>query len=145
MKKPKYRANKFYCCETCGRRYKLKMLVPDSGCCKDSLHWDSEKEYNRWRELKLMEKAGGIKDLKRQVRFEFQLIYSEPISIENIELIEEWTEYVVEKMFYVADFRYYDCNKIGYITEDTKGYRTKEYKKKKKLMKKIYGIEIKET
>ena len=31
--------------------------------------FDSQKEANRWRELKLMEKAGEIYDLKRQVAF----------------------------------------------------------------------------
>ena len=32
--------------------------------------FDSKKEYNRWRELCLLEKAGKISDLQRQVPFE---------------------------------------------------------------------------
>ena len=135
MKKPKYKNRRFYCCETCGRRYKLKMLVPSEGCCKDSFLWDSEKEYTRWCELKLMEKKGFIQGLQRQVKYDFQIAYGS--------MSEPDMGIYVDKMTYVADFKYYDG--IYFVVEDAKGYRTREYKKKKKLMEKVYGIVIKET
>lgn len=36
----------------------------------DGILFDSKKEANRYMELKLLEKAGEITDLKRQVRYE---------------------------------------------------------------------------
>jgi hypothetical protein len=44
---------------------------------------------------------------------------------------------------YVADFVYYVNGQQ--IVEDTKGYRTPEYKIKRKLMLSVYGIRIKEV
>lgn len=43
---------------------------------------------------------------------------------------------------YVADFVYLQDGKT--IVEDTKGFRTKEYELKKKMMRAFLGIEIKE-
>lgn len=139
MKRPKYRANRFYCCEVCKRRYALKMLVPKDGCCKDALLWDSESEYQRWCELKLLEKKGEISELIRQVPYHFDVIVAHP---------EDWDICQRSNMTYVADFTYYDYfggTFRGFVVEDSKGYRTREYKKKKMMMKKIYGIDIKET
>ena len=149
MKKPKYKNRRFYCCETCGRRYKLKMLVPSEGCCKDSFLWDSEKEYTRWCELKLMKKAGKISNLYRQIPVPFTIIYGSPLGGSQHK----------EKMKYVCDFAYTEPYHIDgklikyeifknirvFIFEDCKGYRTKEYKKKKKLMEKVYGIVVVES
>lgn len=112
------------------------MLVPKEGCCKDSLLWDSEKEYNDWLELKKLEKLGKARHLKRQVKFVFQVVYGS--------MSDPGTEIYVDKMVYVADFTYYDEHGF-YIVRDSKGYKTRAYKKKKMLMKKIYGIEIKES
>lgn len=36
----------------------------------DGYTWDSNKEYNRWRELKLLQRAGEIWALERQKDFE---------------------------------------------------------------------------
>lgn len=35
----------------------------------DGMIFDSKKEYKRWNELRMLEKSGGIRDLKRQVKF----------------------------------------------------------------------------
>jgi hypothetical protein len=43
---------------------------------------------------------------------------------------------------YVADFVYTDTHTGDTIIEDVKGFRTREYLKKKKLMKKVYEIDI---
>jgi hypothetical protein len=46
---------------------------------------------------------------------------------------------------YVADFVYLDARTGQKIVEDTKGHRTREYIKKRRLMKKVWGIEITES
>ena len=94
--------------------------------------FDSQREYNRWRELILLVKAGEISNLSRQVKFE--LIPSQRIG-----------KKVVERACrYIADFVYID--KYGrLVVEDVKGYRTKEYIIKRKLMLYIHGIQIREV
>ena len=47
------------------------------------------------------------------------------------------------QMRYVADFVYVEGGRE--VVEDVKGYRTAEYKRKRRLMKKIYGVDIRET
>lgn len=48
-------------------------------------------------------------------------------------------------VIYVADFVYLDCETKQFIVEDAKGFKTKEYRNKKTLMKNIFNIEIKES
>ena len=45
---------------------------------------------------------------------------------------------------YRADFVYYDLRKKCFVVEDVKGFKTKEYKIKKKLMREI-GIDVEEV
>ena len=92
----------------------------------DGIKHDSIKEANRWCELLLLQRAGIIKDLKRQVKFEL--------------IPKQEGERAV---FYVADFTYTESGKK--VVEDVKGCRTEVYKLKKKLMLYIHGIRIKET
>ena len=82
--------------------------------------FDSKKEADRYCELRLLEMAGKIRELKRQVQFVLQ-----PTFKKNGKTIRAIT--------YVADFEYYDIEKGKYIVEDVKGYKTKEYKLKKKM------------
>ena len=97
----------------------------------DGITFDSVKEAVRYRELKLLERAGEIHDLKLQE--EYKLI---PAQYENGRLIER-------KCSYIADFDYIDKNGV-HIVEDTKGMRTKEYIIKRKLMLYIFHIRITE-
>lgn len=98
---------------------------------RDGITFDSVREYNRWCELKLLERAGKIDGLRRQVKF--QLIPTQKDS----------TGKVIERpVFYIADFLYYDCN--GVVVEDTKGYKTKDYIVKRKLMLHVHHIRITE-
>ena len=103
----------------------------------DGIVFDSKKEANRYRELKLLEKAGEISDLKLQVPYE--LIPNQYIGKACVE----------RKLVYVADFEYTDKNPKGelgteVVVEDVKGHRTKEYIIKRKLMLWVYGIRIRE-
>ena len=94
--------------------------------------FDSKREANRWVELQLMERAGLISDLRRQVTYE--LIPTQ--RGEDGSVIER-------SCSYKADFVYV-CNGIQ-VVEDCKGMRTAAYIIKRKLMLKNYGIRIKET
>ena len=99
----------------------------------DGVTFDSKKEYRRYRELSLLEKAGVIHSLKRQVRFE--LLPSQR---------DAHTGKVIERpVTYIADFVYFEGDKL--VVEDTKGFRTKDYIIKRKLMLYMHGVQIKEV
>ena len=113
----------------------------------DGETFDSQKEARRYAELKLLERAGKISDLQRQVRYE--LIPSQrDVSTEVYTRGEKKGQFkpgkVIEKpCYYVADFEYIqDGIKV---VEDTKGVRTKDYVIKRKLMLKVYGIRVREV
>ena len=99
---------------------------------KDGMTFDSVKEYRRFCELLLLEKAGAITGLECQTPFE--LIPTQRINGKVVE----------RACTYKADFTYYLPDKT-WVVEDTKGYKTPEYKIKKKLMLRVFGIQIKET
>lgn len=92
----------------------------------DGQVFDSQKEYNRWCDLRLLERAGRISGLRRQVCYE---------------LIPK--QGTMRACSYIADFVYQEKGKL--VVEDCKGYRTEAYKIKKKLMLWVHGIRIKET
>lgn len=94
----------------------------------DGIKFDSKKEAERYYELRLLEIAGAISDLKMQVKFE--LIPSQRINGKSVE----------RPCTYVADFVYKENGKT--IVEDTKGFRTKDYIIKRKLMLWVHGIKI---
>ena len=93
--------------------------------------FDSRKEMKRFEELALLERAGKISGLQRQVKFEL---------IPN-QYKDGRCEY--RKVSYIADFVYTQDGEL--VVEDSKGFRTPEYIIKKKLMYQIHGIIIKET
>jgi hypothetical protein len=87
----------------------------------DNIKFDSKKEANRYQELKLLEKAKMIEDLRLQVRLE---IVPKQAGERNV--------------VYVADFMYFDKTLNKCIIEDTKGFKTKDYIIKRKLVKLKY-------
>lgn len=107
-------------------KYNSKKIVVDGQ------KFDSKKEARRYQELLLLEKAGEIKNLCRQVKF--VLIPSQ--RDENGKVVER-------ECSYKADFTYEEGIKT--VVEDVKGYRTKEYIIKRKLMLYQYGIRIREV
>lgn len=92
----------------------------------DGHKFPSKKEAGRYLVLRRDKKLGLIKKLRLQV--EYQL-----------------NEGGSHSLKYIADFVYVDVATGLEIVEDAKGYRTREYKKKKKLMKQIHKIKIKEV
>ena len=108
---------------------------------RDGMVFDSKREADRWNELKLLEKAGKISNLQRQVKYE--LI---PTQYSDWEYTKNGKKKVVEReASYIADFVYHD-NVLGTeIVEDVKGMRTEAYIIKRKLMKYVHGIQIVEV
>ena len=104
----------------------------------DGISFPSEKEGYRWRELKLMEAAGEIQDLKRQVPFE--LIPSQKYT--DPRTGKKKSERAIK---YVADFTYTDTRTGEKVVEDVKGKKTPVYELKRKMMLWFHGIMIKET
>lgn len=91
----------------------------------DGEEFDSQLEANRWYELKLLQRAKQIKDLRRQIRFELQPSYKK-------------NGKTIQSINYIADFVYYDLNKKKVVVEDTKGFKTETYKLKKKIFEYIH-------
>lgn len=115
---------------------------------KDGQAFDSVKEARRWCELCLLEKAGEITDLRRQVEFPL-LPTQREASTEVYQRGENKGKpkpgKVIEKpVVYVADFVY--MTKEGEtVVEDTKGFRTKDYVLKRKMMLYFHKIKIREV
>lgn len=112
---------------------------------KDGEKFDSVKEYKRFCELLLLEKAGEVTDLKRQVKFVLipaQYEYIKQYS-KNGKQLKDKRVLLERETAYIADFVY--RNKDGrVVVEDTKGVKTKDYIIKRKLMLHVYGIKVKE-
>ena len=97
-------------------------------------HFDSMKEAARYQELKLLERAGEIRELKRQVPFVV-------IPAQR----DEKGKVIEREVKYIADFTYIEKGKLVRTVEDVKGMRTEVYKIKRKLMLYRNGIRIKEV
>ena len=112
----------------------------------DGIMFDSKKEANRFRELQLLERAGKITALQRQVKYVLiptQREFSNEIYKKGAHQGHFKPGKVLEKeCSYIADFAYIQDG--AYVVEDTKGVRTEAYKIKRKLMLERYGIQIRE-
>ena len=93
----------------------------------DGRLFDSKAEAARWQELQMLERAGEITELERQVEYEL--------------IPKQKGERAVK---YIADFRYKD-HEGETVVEDTKGVRTPVYILKRKLMLRVHGIRIREV
>lgn len=96
----------------------------------DGIVFHSKREAARYCELKILETAGEIRDLRLQPSFEL---------IPAVELDGKKQRPVR----YLADFYY--VNDSGIVYEDVKGHKTKEYILKRKLVKHVFGVEIREV
>lgn len=101
---------------------------------------DSRKEAVRWLELKMMERAGRITDLKRQVKFVLIPTQYGKDEKGKKKLLER-------EASYIADFVYKVNGEM--VVEDVKGYKGggayRVFTIKRKLMLQVYGIQIKEV
>jgi len=100
----------------------------------DGIRFDSAKEARRYQELKLLERAGEIQNLKLQPRFILQESFKRDGKTHR-------------KIEYVADFRYIENGEE--IVEDVKSAITKKHPvyalKKKLLLKQNPNINFLET
>lgn len=93
----------------------------------DGIRFASKREAKRYGELKLALQAGAIRDLRRQVRY--------PLTVSGVE----------RTTTYIADFVYEDVATGETVVEDAKGFKTKEYILKAKMVLAQYGITIREV
>lgn len=98
----------------------------------DGIEFASKKEGLRYKQLKLLERAGLIKDLELQKEY----ILQDKFKINNK---------TVRKISYIADFSYISTKDNKLHVVDVKGFKTEVYKLKKKLFEYKYGIEIEEV
>lgn len=110
---------------------------------------DSQREAVRWNQLRLLERAGKIKDLKRQVTFILiptQREKTTEVYKRGDKKGQPKEGKVLEnQVSYIADFTYKDIETGEFVVEDTKGFRTKDYIIKRKLMLYVHGIRITEV
>lgn len=110
----------------------------------DGLKFDSQKEALRYKELRFLISEGIITDLRRQVKYVLIPTQREPDTIGARGGVKQG-KLLERECSYIADFVYTVVETGETIVEDTKGFRTKEYAIKKKLMLFVYGIQIKEV
>lgn len=112
-------------------KYKARKTVVDG------ITFDSKKEAARYRELKLLEWAGKIRNLELQKKF--VLIPAQRAAGRLVE----------REVCYKADFCYDErsdeLNAWLPVVEDYKGAKTRDYILKRKLMLWVHGIRIRET
>ena len=89
----------------------------------DMYVFDSAKEAKRYKELKLLERAGKIRNLELQPHFLLQDSFKK-------------NGRTYRKIEYIADFKYIENGRT--IVEDVKGLQTDVFKLKHKLFEKIY-------
>ena len=100
----------------------------------NGIMYDSNKEAKRAKELDFMQSNGIITGLQRQVKFAWIETHQIGVNFEE--------ETINFKRTYIADFVYFDIEKQCDVVEDVKGFKTPEYKKKKKIVEKIFSIKI---
>ena len=100
-------------------KYKNKKVVVDD------IKFDSKREAERYIQLKMLKKAGLIKELELQKTFELQPTFKK-------------NGKTYRKITYKADFYYYDNHLKKYVVEDTKGFKTEIYKLKKKMFEYVF-------
>ena len=97
------------------------------------VYFDSKHEAERWDELRVLEIAGKIQQLQRQVKFSLLPAQRD----EDGRILER-------PVTYIADFAYLDRDE-NYIVEDAKGAKTEAYKIKRKLMLYVHKIRVREV
>lgn len=114
-------------------------------CTYNGMTFDSRKEMKRYIELEILERAGKIKGLRRQVPFTLipsQYEYYERYG-KNGKRLKDGKRCIENSVKYIADFVYERGGEM--IVEDTKGKRTPDYILKRKMLLYLRHIKIYET
>ena len=147
-------------CESCGLIgpaandkfiYQKGRPIKCSTCQSALLYFASNKEWRRWRELKALEQAGQIRNLRRQVSYRLE-VNGKLICkyIADAVYKEKWGWEMVGNFIPGVD-RQYGPDQWQFVVEDSKGHATAVYKLKAKLMAAgacpefPQGVEIRET
>lgn len=103
----------------------------------DGIRFHSAKEARRYQELKLLERAGEIRDLELQPRFRLSVQANQELTLGAM----------TDVGAYVGDFRYLEvrAGRLWKVVEDVKGFKTPLYKWKKKHAELQYRIQIREV
>lgn len=109
----------------------------------DGMIFDSRRERNRYIILSALQRAGEISDLRMQVTYELLPAIYEMEEKQLKTKVKKVQRCAQRAVHYIADFVYKD-KEGNEVVEDTKGMRTKEYLLKKKMMRALLGIQIKE-
>ena len=109
---------------------------------RDGVTFDSRKELRRYEELQLLQQAGEIANLRRQVKFVLIPTQREPSKIGTRGGVKKG-KLLERECAYVADFVYSENGKT--VVEDAKGLRTKDYIIKRKLMLYVHNIRVREV
>lgn len=108
----------------------------------DGITFDSRKEAGYYGYLKQLEKEGKISDLRLQVPY----VIADPVWVEVDKRLKTKTKKVRYQVWkgikYIADFVYIDNETGREEVVDVKGFRTAQYRHKKRLMHNIKGIDI---
>lgn len=91
----------------------------------------SQREAARHQELLLLQRAGHVCDIRREVAF----VLAPRVRFTG--------QRQTPPLRYVADFTYTENGRQ--VVEDAKGVRTQVYKIKRHLMLAVHGIEVRET
>ena len=115
-----------YMAQTGGKGKRVARLSKHKSCRIGGIWFASKKEADRWQKLICMQQTGYIKDLQRQ---------------QTLKIIINGHKVCG----YRYDHRYTVVETGEDVVEDVKGYRTEMYNLKKKLVRAVLGIDIKEV
>ena len=121
------------------RKYRSqRMTCPETG-----EKFDSKSEYKRWRELKLLEMAGEIRNLRRQVRYPLE-IDGRPIKTRSKGVPNG------RRCFWTADFVYEERDSlmgIGWnsVIEDRKGFDTQTSRFRRAVFEAMHDVRVRIT
>ncbi len=110
-----------------GRKYKNQPQVVGSETYR------SKREMRRHQELLLLERAGRIRELQREVPFEL----APKVKIDGEDRARPALRYMADYVYIDADGRL--------VVEDSKGMSTDVFRLKKHLMKSVHGIDVREV
>jgi len=108
--------------------YKYHVAPPNQRTI-DNIVFASKLEMNRYLELKLMVKAGEIRDLQLQPQFELQPAF-------------ERNGKHYQAITYIGDFAYFDMKTKKRVIEDVKGMATEVFKIKRKMFHFLHNMEL---
>lgn len=116
---------------------RFRRVDPSQRTDADGVVYDSKGEMRRWYELRLLEKAGEIHSLERQVAL--------PLMIDGKPILIRSPRYAQGRpVVYVADFKYREPDG-GLVIEDYKGVWTPEARLKVAIVEAQYGIWVRVT